>query len=200
MKTTILIIHGAGDRSYQIMTQKWVPYLQKSLGSGFEIVAPEMPHPKFPMYSKWKATIQKTLLKIEGPVILIGHSLGGTILLKYLTEEAVLNPVVGLYLVASPYFSGERGWNYQDFFIHKDPGELLRQFPVYSYHSTDDQIVPVSHQGFYANRIPSAVVRTLSGHGHEYSKKEFLEIIEDIKQHQRLDVGHSYGETGEDRP
>lgn len=187
MSTTILIIHGAGDRSFWIMTQKWVPFLKSSLGPGYDVVAPEMPTPKYPQFAKWKNLIKKTIAGIRGPIILVGHSLGGTVLLKYLAEVAIPNPITGLYLIASPYFSGDQGWNYQDFFIHKDPTELLGQFPVYSYHSTDDLVVPVAHQGFYASKFPTAIVRTLSGHGHEYSKKEFIEIIEDIRRHQRPD-------------
>lgn len=180
MKKTILIIHGAGVRAYRIMHEKWVPYLQKSLDSSYKIICPRMPNPQFPQYASWRKVLNRTLHDIEGPLILIGHSLGGTVLLKYLTEEMVENPIKGLYLIASPYFSSDKGWNYQDFFIHKNPTELLSQFPVTSYHSDDDQTVPISHQGFIASKFPQFVVKTLSGHGHEFDKKEFREIIDDI--------------------
>lgn len=182
MKVNVLIIHGAGQRAYKVMKDRWLPYVQKSLGPRYEVTLPEMPMPQFPQYNLWKGSIKKCLTKMKGPLILIGHSLGGTVLIKYLTEEAVKNQIIGLYLIASPYFSENKGWNYQDFYLHKNPDQLLNQFPVYSYHSTDDLIVPVSHQGFIAERLPQAVVRTLKGHGHEYNQKEFKEIIEDIKQ------------------
>lgn len=182
MKVNLLIIHGAGPRSYGMMTEKWVPFLKKALGNDFQVFCPPMPNPQFPQYSGWRDTIKETVSQIKGPLILVGHSLGGTILWKYLTEEAIPNQILGLYLIASPYFSFDQGWNFQDFFIHKNPSELLNQFPVYSYHSTDDDIVPISHQGFIASKLPQAVVRTLSGHGHEYNRKEFKEIIQDIKQ------------------
>jgi uncharacterized protein len=186
MKKNLVIIHGAGVRSYKIMTEKWVPYIKNELGAGFEITCPRMPNPQFPQYSSWRTTIKNTLSKIEGPLILVGHSLGGTLLLKYLTEEKVSQEILGLYFIASPYFSEDKGWNYQDFFINIGPDKLLGNYPVYSYHSTDDAIVPVGHQGFYASKFPQTIVRTLEGHGHEYKMEEFKEIIQDIKQLSRL--------------
>lgn len=182
MKVSIIIVHGAGPRAYRIMSQKWVPFIKKSLLSEIEVICPEMPDPFFPRYQAWKEKIQSTLKHIKSPLILIGHSLGGTILLKYLSEEKIPNKILGLYLISSPWFSSDKGWSYQDFYLHKKPDELLRQFPVYSYHSSDDPIVPVDHQGIIASHFPNIVVRTLAGHGHEYKMEEFREIIEDIEQ------------------
>jgi predicted alpha/beta hydrolase family esterase len=180
MKPTILLIHGAGPGSHRIMSTVWVPTIRAALPN-HAVVCPEMPEPMFPQYAKWRAVLARELGKLRGAVILVGHSIGGTILLKYLTEEKIPNRILGLYLIASPYFSESGGWNYQDFFIRLDPDRLLHDFPVYSYHSTDDEIVPVSHQGLYARKFPQLVVRTLSEHGHRYDRKEFGEIIQDIR-------------------
>lgn len=186
MKANLLIIHGAGVRSYKVMAEKWVPYIKKQLGPEYNVVCPEMPNPQFPQYKLWRETIKNTIAKLHGPLILVGHSLGGTLLLKYLTQEKIHNQILGMYFVASPYFSETKGWNYADFFIHKSPDDLLGDYPIYSYHSTDDPVVPVHHQGYFSEQFKEAIVRTLSGHGHEYNMKEFKEIIEDIKQ---LDLG-----------
>jgi predicted alpha/beta hydrolase family esterase len=182
MNATLLIIHGAGNRSFKQMSERWVPFVQKALGPDVQIICPSMPNPQFPQYSLWRETIRENLNKIRGPLILIGHSLGGTLLLKYLTEEKVQNTIHGIFIIASPYFSEKAGWNYQDFFIEKDPDQVLRSTPLFSYHSTDDQVVPVGHQAFLMNHFPHAEVKTLSGHGHEFNRKEFKEIIEDIKR------------------
>jgi predicted alpha/beta hydrolase family esterase len=186
MKANLLIVHGAGVRSFRIMSEKWVPYIKKQLGPEYHVVCPEMPNPQFPQYALWREKIKSTIAKLKGPLILVGHSLGGTLLLKYISEEKIQNQILGLYFIASPYFSEDKGWNYQDFFIHKSPNELLGEFPLYSYHSTDDAVVPVSHQGFFAKRFPQTIVRTLSGHGHEYNMSEFKEIIQDIRQISRF--------------
>jgi uncharacterized protein len=60
-----------------------------------------------PVYEAWRERIAKELDAPEGEVIPLGHSLGGSILLKYLCEEEVEKPVVGLFLVATPYWSVE---------------------------------------------------------------------------------------------
>nr|WP_235788441.1 alpha/beta hydrolase [Salipaludibacillus sp. CUR1] len=45
-----------------------------------------MPNPENPEYILWKKQLEKELDKLNGDVILVGHSLGGSVLLKYLSE------------------------------------------------------------------------------------------------------------------
>lgn len=183
MKTTLLIIHGAGPRSYKVLHEKWVPFMSKSLGPDYHIIAPQMPHPELPQYALWKDTITKNLKTIKGPIILVGHSLGGTILMKYLTEENVKNNILAFYTIASPYFGPNGGWNYHDFYTPQKPSELLLKMPVYSYHSSDDAIVPFSHQGLLTSKLLHTVKRTFPDQGHEFNRRPFIEIIDDIKKH-----------------
>jgi predicted alpha/beta hydrolase family esterase len=58
-----------------------------------------MPDEDSPDYEAWKNQIAKELTALDGELILVGHSLGGSILLRYLSEEKVQRPVAGLSVV-----------------------------------------------------------------------------------------------------
>ena len=56
-----------------------------------------------PEVGAWKGKIARELATMDGEAILVGHSVGAHMLLKYLSEEEVEKPVAGLFLVAAPY-------------------------------------------------------------------------------------------------
>ena len=61
-----------------------------------------MPNENDPEYQLWHVRIGKELTALAADVILIGHSLGGSFLLKYLSEEKVEKTVAGVFLIAAP--------------------------------------------------------------------------------------------------
>jgi len=85
-KTAILFIQGGEKGAYKV-DKKLVSYLQDSIGKAYKIIYPKMPNEDNPDYGSWKATFDKELGKIEGKIILIRHSVGGFLLLKYLSEK-----------------------------------------------------------------------------------------------------------------
>jgi uncharacterized protein len=101
-----------------------------------------MPHEDHPVYEAWKERIAKELDALEGEVVLVGHSLGGSILLKYLSEEEVEKSVVGLFLVAMPYW-GVEDWEVGEFALREDfASKIPKDLTVFLYHSRDDEVVP----------------------------------------------------------
>ena len=62
------------------MDKKLIFYLQDRIGKAYKIIYPKMPNEDNPDYESWKATFDKELGKIEGKIILIGHSVGGFLL------------------------------------------------------------------------------------------------------------------------
>jgi hypothetical protein len=73
---------SAGQGSFDL-----VAYLEKELGNEFEIHYPIIDDPEAPTYEMWKMLFAKEFKTIVQPTILIGHSLGGSMLLKYISEE-----------------------------------------------------------------------------------------------------------------
>lgn len=128
-----------------------------------------MPDPENPRYVKWKMALQETLPVGGNKVAIIGHSLGGSVMLKYLSEGLCQMPVAGLFLIAAPFW-GKRGWAIEEFEFKKDfVSKLPGMDHVFVYHSRKDGWVPFSHGEAYSKKLPGAVMRTLTGDEHEFS-------------------------------
>jgi predicted alpha/beta hydrolase family esterase len=180
VKRQVLLIHGGGQGAYE-EDKKLAANLRDVLGAAYAVRYPEMPDADSPVYEAWKARIAKELAALDGEVILVGHSLGGSILLKYLSEEEVEKPVAGLFLVAPPYWSAgdwEVGeYALQDGFASKLPSEL----PVFIYHSRDDEVVPFAHLALYTEKLARATFRKFDGRGHQFND-DLSEVARDIKE------------------
>ena len=75
--------------------------------------------------------IERELDAIDEAVILVGHSFGGSVLLKYLAQGSYQKPIRGLFLVSVPNW-GPDGWAYDEFAV-PDIGSRLpasKIFPV----------------------------------------------------------------------
>lgn len=121
------------------------------------------------------------LTTLHGEVILVAHSLGCSVLLRYLLEARVHNPIAGLFLIASPYWDEMENWKNDDFTLPVDFASKLPQVPTFFYHSRDDEIVPFSHLALYTEKVPQATIRRLDNYGHDFDQKPFVELIADIK-------------------
>ena len=181
MKKQILFIQGGGAGAYQ-EDEKMVASLRNALGTVYEVRYPQMPSESDPDYEFWKGQIRKELAVLQGKVILIGHSLGSSFLLKYLAEEKVEKRIAGMFLMATPYWGGD-GWQYEGYervalpegFASKLPSEA----PIFLYHNRDDDIVPFAHLALYAEKLPQATIRALDGRGHQFNN-DLSEVASDI--------------------
>jgi predicted alpha/beta hydrolase family esterase len=182
VKKQILFIQGGGEGAYE-EDEKLTAFLQGALGAAYEVRYPQMPNESDPDYKPWKVQIKKELGTLEGKVILIGHSLGGSFLLKYLTEEKIEKPVAGIFLMATPYWGGS-GWQYEGYEVIALPEDFASKLPsgapIFLYHSRDDEIVPFAHLALYAQKLPQATIRALDGRGHQFNN-DLSEVVADIK-------------------
>ena len=100
-RTAVILIHGyrATPRLH------WFPWaIREFKKRGYDVSAPQMPNPSKPSAKSWVKKIESVVKGKVGPVVFIGHSLGGTAILKYLESK---NPKDGklvdkIILVASP--------------------------------------------------------------------------------------------------
>jgi predicted alpha/beta hydrolase family esterase len=112
-------------------------------------------------------------------VSLVGHSLGGSILLKYLSEENVKEPIAGIFLIATPYWGAEE-WQVDEYTLHEGFALRLPKEPrIFLYHSRDDEVVPFAHLAMYAEKLPHATIREFDGRGHRFND-DLSEIAADI--------------------
>ena len=157
-----------------------VASLQRALGSDYEVRYPRMPEESNPDMQNWKAEIKSELAAMDGEVILVGHSVGGAALLKYLSEEKVEKPIAGLFLLAAPSWD-EENWNFDDLRLPRDLAARLSRIPrIFLYHNRDDEIAPFAHLALHAARLPPAVVREGEEGGHQFNN-DLAIVASDIK-------------------
>jgi uncharacterized protein len=175
----VLFIQGAGNMHEPEGSGRLAAYLARELGTDYRVIAPEMPDADNPHYQPWRDRIEQELDAIDEDVILVGHSFGGSVLLKYLAEDSYQKPVRGLFLVSVPNW-GPDGWAYDEFAAPDDVASRLPESRIFLYHSRDDQEVPFAHLHYYEERLRTAMVRPIAGSEHSFVEGLPL-LVEDIK-------------------
>jgi len=198
MKQQILLIHG-GDtygtyneyitslksmiiESLESLTKKgWKDTLQEKLGEDYEVITPKMPNKNNAKYLEWKLWFEKIVPLLNERVILVGHSLGGIFLAKYLSENTFPKTIVATFLIAAPYDSSNQEYSLADFIL----GQNLKLFEkncdkIFLYHSQDDYVVPFEDLEEYRLKLPGSSSRIFDNRGH-FNQEEIKELVDDIK-------------------
>ncbi len=179
MKKHVLFIQGAGQGAYE-EDKLLAASLQGALGSEYVVHYPRMPEEDTAEYSDWKAKISSGLAALGDEIILVGHSVGGSVLLKYLSEERVGQPIAGLFLIAAPHWGGDEFWKWDEARLPQDIAVKLAYIPrIFFYHSRDDEIVPFEHLELYAAKLPQATLRAFEERGHQF-RNDMTDIARDI--------------------
>jgi predicted alpha/beta hydrolase family esterase len=180
MGKVVLFVHGAGEGAYEA-DEKLAASLREALGSEYDVRSPRMPDEGDPEVGVWKDKIATELAAMDGEVVLVGHSVGAFLLLRYLSEEEVEKPVAGLFLVAVPYV-GTGGWEIEEYAPREDfASELPEELPVFLYHARDDEVVPFEHLALNGARLPLATVREFEGRGHQFGD-DLSEVARDVRE------------------
>ncbi|MEC5425285.1 alpha/beta hydrolase [Virgibacillus sp. C22-A2] len=180
-KKQVLFIHSAGAQEFHQGSNELAAYVQKALGAEYNLLYPKMPNPENPEYTLWKVQLEKELTALEGEVVLIGHSLGCSVLLKYLSEEPCQLSISGIFMIAAPYWGKDKDWQNKEYTLpYNFVSSLLQTSKVFFYHSRTDEIVPFAHLGHYSRRFPQAITRALDGDEHYFSNG-LPELVDDIK-------------------
>lgn len=196
MKQQLIVIHG-GDafEDYEdylvnlrtkeitlekIRSQDWKGSLNKKLGEDFDVIIPKMPNAQNARYLEWKIWFEKIIPLLNNNVIIVGHSLGGIFIVKYLSENNYPQKIKAIFLVGTPYNSPIRH-PLVDFTITNSLDKFVKQAgKIFIYHSKDDVVVPFNNAKYYHKEIPDAVFRVFKSRGH-FNTESFPEIVKDIK-------------------
>lgn len=159
----------------------WRSRLQENLDDGFQVLSPRMPNPLNAKYLEWKIWFEKYLPLFDENLILVGHSLGGIFLAKYLSEETVPKTIRATLLVAPP-FGNSDAYSLADFTLGGSLALLEKQGgDIHLFHSEDDPVVPFSDLARYQALLPHAHIHTFPDRGH-FSGEAFPEILEIIRK------------------
>jgi predicted alpha/beta hydrolase family esterase len=167
VKGQLLFIQGGGRGTHDDWDDKLVASLRQRLGPSYEVRYPRMPNEADPSYASWRPALQSELGALREGAFVVGHSLGGTMLIKLLTEQDLVRPLGAVVLLAAP-FVGEGGWSAAELQFSADLGSRLpRGLPVYFFHGDADETAPVAHLELYRRAVPQAHVQRLAGRDHQ---------------------------------
>lgn len=166
----------------------WRKWLEAQLGSQVQFICPDMPCRQNATYRAWKIRFEKLFPYLDDAngegVILIGSSLGGWFLSKYLAENTFPKAISQLHLVATPISAAGIEWEWAaDFGFDQSllPRLAEQAKAVFVYHSTDDDVVPYQNAELLMHYIPQAKLTTYADKGH-FFVAELTEILENIRR------------------
>lgn len=179
MRKQVLFIQGGGDGGYDA-DAKLVGSLEKALGKDYQIIYPQMQTDDVAPDFGWLKQIGEEIGKLRDDVILVAHSLGASLLLKYLSENSVSKKAAGIFLISTPFWSGKEEW-VQELKLQKDfAGNLPKNSRIFFYHCRDDEEIPFDHLASYRHKLPGATFHEIESGGHQLDNNLNL-VAKDIK-------------------
>ncbi|PZR15551.1 MAG: alpha/beta hydrolase [Archangium gephyra] len=162
MRRQVLFIQGGGEGAHDEWDNSLVEGLRRELGDGYEVRYPRMPDEADPKYVTWASAIEEEMSALDDGAIIVGHSIGGTVLINYLATRT-RKKLGAVVLLAAPYI-GKGGWPSEEIEGDRELGKSLpSELPIHLFHGDDDETAPEKHVDLYAKAIPQAVVHRVNG-------------------------------------
>ena len=178
MTRQVLFVQGGGDGTHDEWDDKLVDSLRRRLGDGSDVRYPRMPDEGDPSASTWVPVIRQEIASLDVGAVLVGHSVGATILVHALEDHTPPRPLAAIVLLAAP-FVGSGGWPGDEFELSDDLGDRLpRGVPVHLFYGSADDTVPPAHAELYARAIAQAQVHLLAGRDHQLGND--LGVVADV--------------------
>jgi predicted alpha/beta hydrolase family esterase len=163
----VLFIQGGGAAAHDEWDDKLVASLERELGDKCEVRYPRMPDEDDPSYAGWGPVIRREVAHLNDGAVVVGHSVGGTLLVHALRDQPPERELGGVVLISAP-FVGADGWPSEEFEFPGDLGARLPQgMGVHVFHGLDDQTVPSSHAELYVRAIKQAQLHLLPERDHQ---------------------------------
>ncbi|HEX3005813.1 MAG TPA: hypothetical protein VHO27_16485 [Angustibacter sp.] len=167
MVREVLFVQGGGAGVHDAWDAALCESLRRELGAGYDVRYPRMPDEDDPSATTWGPAIRRELTALDDGAVVVGHSVGGLLLVHELVEHPPLRALAAGVLGAAPYV-GPGGWPATGLEL---PGDLGARLPpgaaVHVVHGLADATVPPDHADLYARAIPQAQVHRLSGRDHQ---------------------------------
>ncbi len=196
-KTQVFFIHGGmtfkskGDyitflKTREISLEKRVSwsggYLETALGKNFEVIQPRMPLADNAQYEAWKIHFERHIPYMRDGLILIGSSLGGIFLARYLSENTFPKNILSTYLVCPPFDDSLSDEDLAGGFKLKSNLSLLEEnaHNLYLLFSQDDDVVPIAHAEKYRSKLPHAKIIIYKSKNGHFKISKFPEIVKMI--------------------
>ena len=158
-------------------------FFEKSLRKNFEIIIPRMPLQDNAKYKEWKIYFERFFSQLRNNIILIGASLGGIFLAKYLSENKFPKKILSIYLICPPYDNSLPCEDLAGGFRLKSDLSLLEKNSknLYLMFSKDDDVVPFVHAEKYGKKLKNATFIFYKNKNGHFKISKFPEIVRMIK-------------------
>lgn len=174
MKYTLLIIPGLGDSGETHWQNYWLQHFETSQ----KVYQKDW---NYPLLKDWLESLAASIEAIDGPIIIVAHSLACS-LISHWSKENKTNKIVGALLVApadvdSPAHTPAEIRNFA-------PIPLLKlEFPSIVISSSNDPYISVERAAFLAEKWGSAFINIgKKGHLNSESNMEYWEEGQEILQ------------------
>jgi len=182
-----IIIHGKPRRENYYSAEHpsssnfaWIPWVQKQLIiRDIKADTPEMPHAYLPDYALWQPELER--FDITPETTLVGHSMAGGFLLRWLSEHPEVMPARVILVAPSldPLRQNETG--FCEFEIDSALTERTQLIVMTSDNDSDKAEMSMN---MIKAALPSADIIMYPGYGHfipdHMGKSTFAELIEII--------------------
>lgn len=175
----IVIIHGWKDDP----SKGWLGWLAGQLRSeGYQVINPQMPRDTIPDIDSWVDIVSNSVGELDDYTILVGHSLGTFVLLRYLERYVGSEKALGLVLVAG--FLNPKIDKANKYFLPEPDTDKIKVHieNIYNVYSDDDKMVSTDRSIELANKLGGEQI-CLEGKGHFTAKdiSKFPELLDIIK-------------------
>ena len=172
----VYLIHGFEGKP----NGGWRPYIMRELGKqDIYCCALSMPSPDKPILLEWLNEVkQYTDRDIDDEIYLVGHSLGGTTILRYLEKFDSKN-IKGVIIVSAPCVNKKEGSRISEF-LKDDFNWLLiknKVNKVVVVHGDDDPLVPMSDAEKITEKLEGELIIIKNGK-HLNGGAGFIELPE----------------------
>jgi predicted alpha/beta hydrolase family esterase len=165
MNKQVLFIQGGGEGGYAA-DLPMVNSLRNNLGSAYNVEYPELESDESASDFGWIQQISEKVSDIAADLIIVGHSLGASMILKFLSEHPITSKIKAVFLVSTPFWSGNEDWKAGLKLKTGFADKLPQKLPIFFYHCRDDQEVPFDHLDIYKKNMSQATFREIKSGGH----------------------------------
>ncbi len=171
-----IFLHGAGVIPDRDRPQDY-PLLATLLDLCPDLIVPVMPTAMDPTPEGWMQGMEAALRPLGPDTVIIGHSLGGSSVLKWIAEHAPGFRAQTFLGLAIPHW-GPKGWNYPDFGPPEGFGPATAGLGrILLATAEDDDTVAPTHLDLYARDLPQAQLFRLADGGHDLSTPSVIPLL-----------------------
>lgn len=179
----VIIVHGWGDSA----NTNWTPWLKAELEKdGAEVLAISIPDSEHPNQDKWVDFLSNVASDPDENLVLVGHSLGGITILRYIERLPENIKIGGIVLVSS--FSDPIGWPEPDSFCQTPVNfekvkKIIGRKSIMIHSDNDKYVSNAVAENLHQNLGGELVVIHNGGHlTSKYGFEQLPEVLTSVKK------------------